>query len=208
MTVNSICTTRRAKVVIPILWIISVCICLPFGFIQVIFSCWTPELPQIHIWAPLVFLQSTLKWITMTITVIDLKDCKNTFQSIPWRSLGNIFIQTSYRWNSNPPELVLTPIFLFQEETEEFTGHYKCHYSNSFMTSSWAPVAVAIYFVLLILLPFCLLVHNYVRISVALFQSLKENVHLQERVSIRWVNASYNFKWNSDSCVFPISFRI
>ena len=83
MTVNSICTTRRAKVVIPILWIISVCICFYSGN----FFCWTPELPPIHIWAPLVFLQSTLKWMTMTITVIDLKDCKNTFQSIPWRSL-------------------------------------------------------------------------------------------------------------------------
>ena len=76
-------------------------------------------------------------------------------------------------------------IIFLQEEIEDVTGLYICKTPNSFITSIWPPVISVVMFTVEFLIPFIIFAHNYVRIGVTLYQSLKENKHLQEGINIQ-----------------------
>ena len=81
--------------------------------------------------------------------------------------------------------IVSTIISKLFQETERITGTHYCHTSSAFVISIWAPIYMAINFAVEFFIPFTLIVHNYARIGVTLFKSLRENEHLQEGMSIQ-----------------------
>ena len=70
---------------------------------------------------------------------------------------------------------------LFQHEDEYLRGH-RCLGDTEFFVSPWYAVETAGTFALLVIVPFILMGHNYVRIGRTLFKSLKESVHLKEGI--------------------------
>ena len=81
---------------------------------------------------------------------------------------------------------------LFQKESHAVPGHY-CHSKGEYLVSDWYAVHMGSDFTLIFIIPIGLMVHNYVRIARALFESLKENVQLKEGVKSKYVTICTRF---------------
>ena len=68
---------------------------------------------------------------------------------------------------------------LFQHEDEYLRGH-RCLGDTEYFVSPWYAISTGSSFALLVVIPFILMEHKYVRIGRALFQNLKESAHLKE----------------------------
>ena len=143
MHVKSICTTRRAQIAIPFLWIISAALSLPNAIIQ-------------------VSIENIANWQLV-----------NNLHFFHWNKF------TSFR-------LMLS----FQTETHAIPGFY-CHSSANYLVSNWYAVHTGFDFFLIFIIPFGLIVHNYARICITLFKSLKENAQLKEGTDIRFETKTF-----------------
>ena len=72
---------------------------------------------------------------------------------------------------------------VFQTETEKLDGFY-CHYLPEYIVSQRA-IHVGCEFLLVFMIPYCLIVHNSVRIVASLFRSQRESVQLKEGLNVQ-----------------------
>ena len=72
---------------------------------------------------------------------------------------------------------------VFQTETETIYGFY-CHYLPAYTVNHLA-IHMGCEFLLVFIIPYCLIVHNSVRIIASLFRSQKESVQLKEGLNVQ-----------------------
>ena len=123
-----------------------------------------------------------LYWHLITFTGEVFKVFTGTIKSSIWKRA--LLIKITVLWHVY--QKLYSHGLLFQTETETVVGFY-CHASPSFLTSSWFSVSMLATFALWFVIPFSLILHNYVRIGRTLFQSLKERLHLKEGIETKWV---------------------
>ena len=123
-----------------------------------------------------------LYWHLITFTGEVFKVFTGTIKSSIWKRA--LLIKITVLWHVY--QKLYWHGLLFQTETETVVGFY-CHASPSFLTSSWFSVSMLATFALWFVIPFSLILHNYVRIGRTLFQSLKERLHLKEGIETKWV---------------------
>ena len=70
-------------------------------------------------------------------------------------------------------------------------GFY-CHDKAEYLISHYFAVHTGCDFALIFFIPFGLIVHNYVRISIALFRSFRERGRLKEGTDIQWVTLKFS----------------